>query len=86
MLSQISYRSISCTPKLRSRLIKFRHGVRTAQAGTQEHRSTAGDQQTQLGQPQSGEPIWDFQIPARWRRKPLDEEEIAVINNGGPLK
>lgn len=84
MLNQISQRSISCTPKLRARLIKFRYGVRNEQHSAAAQHS--GSQTGKSGKTtQPGESIWDFQIPARWRRKPLDEQEIAVINNGGPL-
>lgn len=82
MWNNLTIRSISCTSKLRSRLIKFRYGIRN-------------DHQTgQVTTPQSppspiqmppGEAIWDFQIPQKWRRKQLDDNEIAVINNGGPL-
>lgn len=74
---------LSITPKLRARLIKFRYGPSRDQqtsSATTASASTAGSYQ-----PQPGEPLWDFQIPPRWKRRPLNEEEIAVINNGGPL-
>ncbi|KAG5886804.1 hypothetical protein JTB14_031447 [Gonioctena quinquepunctata] len=63
MNTVITTRFISCTPRLRSRLIKFRYG------------SSRGQQSSSsLGQPQGeapkstksqGEAIWDFQIPPR---------------------
>ncbi|CAH1117217.1 unnamed protein product [Phaedon cochleariae] len=82
MLNQITLRSLSFTPKLRARLIKFRYGSSRSQPN-----STPKSQEgaTQIKQAQSTEPIWDFQIPQRFKRKPLDDQEIAVINNGGPL-
>lgn len=82
MWNQLTTRSISCTPKLRSRLIKFRHGIRNDHQTGQVTTSQSSQSSTNV---QSEEPIWDFQIPQRWKRKQLDDEEIAVINNGGPL-
>ncbi|KAJ8984188.1 hypothetical protein NQ317_011097 [Molorchus minor] len=80
MIYSISTRMLSITPKLRSRLIKFRYGPsRGQQSSSVPHVAT---QQTPSSKPQPGEAIWDFQIPPRWRRKPLDENEINVINNG----
>lgn len=65
-------------------LIRFRYGASrdskpatvstTAQSVSKKPSSTS----------QSGEPIYDFQIPQRWRRRPISEEEIAFINRGGP--
>ncbi|VEN55540.1 unnamed protein product [Callosobruchus maculatus] len=84
MLSYITTRSISRSPQLRSRLIKFRYGPARDQQTSSAQHSGGGDQKKgALVAP--GEPIYDFQIPPRWRRKPLSEEEIAVINNGGPV-
>ncbi|VEN56089.1 unnamed protein product [Callosobruchus maculatus] len=84
MLSYITTRSISRSPQLRSRLIKFRYGPARDQQTSSAQHSGGGDQKKgALAAP--GEPIYDFQIPPRWRRKPLSEEEIAVINNGGPV-
>lgn len=82
MLSQLATRSISFTPKLRLRLIKFRHGVRNDHQSGQVNTTATSSQPIQAS---SQEAVWDFQIPQRWRRKPLDEQEIAIINNGGPL-
>lgn len=81
MWNQISTRTISHSPHLRSRLIKFRYGIRNDHQTGQV--TSTGPSITK--QRSSQEAIWDFQIPQRWRRKPLDEQEIAVINNGGPL-
>lgn len=82
MWNQFISRSISNSPKLRSRLIKFRYGIRN---DSQTSQVITGGSPSNPKQTSSEEAIWDFQIPGRWRRKPLDEEEIAVINNGGPL-
>lgn len=75
-------RSISCTTTLRSRLIKFRYGVRNDHQSGQVTTTQSASKPSQMHQ---GETIWDFQIPQRWKRKQIDEEEMAVINNGGPL-
>ncbi|XP_023017442.2 uncharacterized protein isoform X1 [Leptinotarsa decemlineata] len=83
MFNCITTRSISCSPRLRSRLIKFRYG------SSRDQQTASSTAQPKGEVPKSGikheEAIWDFQIAPRYRRKPLDEEEIAVINNGGPL-
>ncbi|XP_076260025.1 uncharacterized protein LOC143196249 [Rhynchophorus ferrugineus] len=85
MQSLIVSRNFSLTSKLGHRLIKFRYGA---------HRNDANSTGSQTGQSSSKvgtqsqastEAIWDFQLPPRWRRAPLSEEECAVINNGGPL-
>lgn len=68
---------------MRTAAIKFRYGPSRDQHQTNQ---SSGQQQTATGgKSVSNEPIYDFQIPQRWRRRPLSEEEIAVINNGGPL-
>ncbi|XP_018574537.1 uncharacterized protein LOC108913467 [Anoplophora glabripennis] len=78
-------RMLSLTPKLRARLIKFRYGpARDQQTSSAATPASAGSIQHHQNQ-QPGEALWDFQIPSRWKRRPLTEEEIAVINNGGPL-
>ncbi|KAL1513872.1 hypothetical protein ABEB36_003213 [Hypothenemus hampei] len=86
MSQAIGLRYISQTAKLGHRLIKFRYGPQRDQQQTAggQH-SSAADGKPKIGQQASQEAIWDFQIPVRWRRAPLTEEECAVINNGGPL-
>ncbi|XP_030759443.1 uncharacterized protein LOC115884876 [Sitophilus oryzae] len=86
MNSPILSRNLSLTSKLGHRLIKFRYGPHRnvpSGSGTQSAQSSAKAGSKTQGS--SAEAIWDFQIPARWRRAPLSEEECAVINNGGPL-
>lgn len=73
-------RSLYCSPNLRSRLIKFRYGGRADQTG-----QVTTQTKTNVTHIAPEEAIWDFQIPQKWKRKRLDEDEIAVINNGGPL-
>lgn len=82
MWVQLSTRAISSTSNLRSRLIKFRYGTRNDQ---QTGQVTTTQTQSNHSPVTPGEAIWDFQIPQRWKRKELEPEEIAVINNGGPL-
>lgn len=84
MLNCITTRSISFAPKLRARLIKFRYGAARDQpsSAAQQHTSTEAGKSVPS---RPGEAIYDFEVPAKWKRKPLSEEEIAVINNGGPL-
>lgn len=82
MFNCTTTRMLSLTSRLRARLIKFRHGPARDQ---QTSSVTAPASTTGSHQQQPGEPLWDFQIPPRWKRRPLSEDEIAVINNGGPL-
>ncbi|KAH1007990.1 hypothetical protein HUJ04_005150 [Dendroctonus ponderosae] len=84
MSQTICTRGISQSARLGHRLIKFRYGPnrnQQAPAGSQTIRQGASKSTSSSSQ----EPIWDFQIPVRWRRAPLSEEECAVINNGGPV-
>lgn len=80
MLSQVSRRSISYTPTLQNRLIKFRYG-----ASKNQVIPTTASKPNQTSQQAQGAAIWDFELPIRFKRRNLDEQEIAVINNGGPL-
>ncbi|XP_044744530.1 uncharacterized protein LOC123306549 [Coccinella septempunctata] len=81
----MSYRTISLCNKLRTPMIKFRYGI------SRDHNNPPAatspvNSQAAAGINQPGQVIYDFQIPARWRRKPLSEEEIDYINRGGPDK
>nr|XP_008195193.1 PREDICTED: 28S ribosomal protein S36, mitochondrial [Tribolium castaneum] len=80
--SSIFNRTLSGTIA-RTPSIRFRYGA------SRDHKTaTSGPTGAPLASPgampQPGEAIYDFQIPQRWRRRPLSEEEIAYINRGGP--
>ncbi|KAK9891041.1 hypothetical protein WA026_013369 [Henosepilachna vigintioctopunctata] len=76
-------RTISLCSKLRTPLIKFRYGLSRDHKPPAVSTAAANPKNTNV---ESGEAIYDFQIPARWRRKPLSEEECDYINRGGPDK
>ncbi|XP_055386852.1 alpha-ketoglutarate dehydrogenase component 4 [Condylostylus longicornis] len=67
-------------------LIKFRKGGLIASGTSQSSAATA----TASGGMSSGHKvstapaIEDWQLPARYRRRPLDPVEIDYINRGGP--
>lgn len=63
-------------------MIKFRYGI--SRGPPQTTPSESSHAAASINQP--GQVIYDFQIPTRWRRKPLSEEEIEYINRGGPDK
>lgn len=65
-------------------MIKFRYGLSRDHNNPAATTSAGNSQQASINQP--GQVIYDFQIPARWKRKPLSEEEIEYINRGGPDK
>lgn len=65
-------------------MIKFRYGLSRDHNNPAATTSAGSSQQASINQP--GQVIYDFQIPARWKRKPLSEEEIEYINRGGPDK
>lgn len=77
-------RTLSLSTTLRHPSIKFRYGP----ARTQSQKSGESQSPTQAAgkgaQAASQEPIYDFQLPPRFRRRLLSEEEIAYINRGGP--
>lgn len=67
----------------RTPAIRFRYGAsRDQKAATSATNVSSSQPGGSKSQP--GEPIYDFQIPQRWRRRPMSEEEIAYINRGGP--
>ncbi|CAH1283649.1 unnamed protein product [Diabrotica balteata] len=84
MLNYIATRSVSFTPRMSHRLIKFRYGLAKTQQAQPAAASKSGIQGGQQAQGQ-GAVLWDFELPPRFRRKAIDDSEIAVINNGGPL-
>lgn len=73
-------RQLSVASKLRTPAIKFRYGpgrdVKSASVGT-------GNTFNQTQTKQSSAAIYDFQLPSKYRRKQLSEEEIEYINRGG---
>lgn len=77
-------RPLSLSSTLRYPSIRFRYGP----ARTQNQKSN--ESQSSIQAPSKGtqaasqEPIYDFQLPPRFRRRLLSEEEIAYINRGGP--
>ncbi|CAG9860334.1 unnamed protein product [Phyllotreta striolata] len=80
MTFRVSRRLFSHSTTLQNRLIKFRYG-----ASKHQQSSPSTPSQTAQQQQAQGAAIWDFELPARFKRRYLDEQEIAVINNGGPL-
>lgn len=88
-INSIPSRLYSIGANVRLPSIKFRHGTNM---NTQSASSAApvkvamsdAVKTAAVGTQGANEPIWDFQLPLKYRRKPLDEEEIAYINRGGP--
>lgn len=79
MFSGQQLRSIALTAKARYPMIKFRYGPgRDKTSAAASHSASSGK-----GQAGSGEVIYDFQLPQRYRRRPIDEKEIEAINSGG---
>lgn len=79
---KISARSITLSASLfRNPSIKFRHGP------FREQKSSAGlssGSRSSKQSSQSREVVYDFQLPMRFKRKPIDQEEMDYINRGGP--
>lgn len=68
-------------------LIKFRKGgphLESSGAGHPAQAVAAGSSATQSRSASSGQAIEEWQLPARYRRKPIDDAEIEWINRGGP--
>ncbi|XP_053688065.1 uncharacterized protein LOC128737453 [Sabethes cyaneus] len=68
-------------------MIKFRKGGPYLDNTSPGHQSagaagTSGSVATKSAS--SGEAIEEWQLPARYHRKPIDDVEMAWINNGGP--
>ncbi|VVC86664.1 unnamed protein product [Leptidea sinapis] len=66
-------------------VIKFRKGsgASAPRAPPATSGSAAAPQQTQPSAAMSGGPISDIDLPARYRRLPLSQDEIDHINGGG---
>uniref|UniRef100_T1E7Q3 Putative secreted protein n=2 Tax=Anopheles aquasalis TaxID=42839 RepID=T1E7Q3_ANOAQ len=71
-------------------LIKFRKGGPFLDVASQSTGGAAGTSAASAATPaharsvSSGEAIEEWQLPARYRRKPIDEVEMEYINRGGP--
>ncbi|XP_001842997.2 uncharacterized protein LOC6032392 isoform X1 [Culex quinquefasciatus] len=68
-------------------MIRFRKGGPHLDAAGQSAPATQAGQAVSGAQPRSvstGEAIEEWQLPARYRRKPIDDVEIEWINRGGP--
>lgn len=77
-------RTLTLTAKFRSPSIRFRYGASRGNEKAAAPVSAASSSSSGKATQASAEPIWDFQLPTRFRRRPLSEEEIAYINRGGP--
>ncbi|CAH0550055.1 unnamed protein product [Brassicogethes aeneus] len=77
-------RTLSQSHPVRAKLIKFRYGSMARDQNPKPSAAAAAPGQAAAkGAAGNAEPIYDFQLPPRWRRQPLDEKEIDAINSGG---
>lgn len=77
-------RRLSVSSTVKCPLIKFRYGADRVQS-QKSNEAQSSTQAPNKGTLSAGqEPIYDFQLPPRFRRRLLSEEEIAYINRGGP--
>uniref|UniRef100_A0A1Q3FHW0 Uncharacterized protein n=1 Tax=Culex tarsalis TaxID=7177 RepID=A0A1Q3FHW0_CULTA len=65
-------------------MIRFRKGGPHLDAAGGQPGPAAAGQAGQARSVSTGEAIEEWQLPARYRRKPIDEVEMAWINHGGP--
>ncbi|XP_055531014.1 alpha-ketoglutarate dehydrogenase component 4 [Wyeomyia smithii] len=68
-------------------MIKFRKGGPYLDSTAPGHQSAAAagaPGSTSTRSVSSGETIEEWQLPARYQRKPIDDVEMEWINNGGP--
>ncbi|XP_058463182.1 uncharacterized protein LOC131437692 [Malaya genurostris] len=68
-------------------MIKFRKGGPYLDSGNTGHQTAAAAGAPITAQTRSvssGEAIEEWQLPARYRRKPIDIVEMEWINRGGP--
>ncbi|XP_020798319.1 uncharacterized protein LOC110176338 isoform X1 [Drosophila serrata] len=67
-------------------LINFRKGGGGAAPGAQSANQQASSEPAGGKKLAGGPAIEDYELPARFARKPIDPEEAEYINNGGPPK
>ncbi|XP_017771864.1 PREDICTED: uncharacterized protein LOC108559195 [Nicrophorus vespilloides] len=85
VLQMIQSRSIALGAKLRFPAIKFRYGGNKSAAPAHTIASpTASAPPAKAQAAASAASIYDFQLPLRYKRKPIEQEEIDYINRGGP--
>ncbi|XP_058837929.1 uncharacterized protein LOC131693802 [Topomyia yanbarensis] len=68
-------------------MIKFRKGgpyLDSGSSGQQSAAATGATMGAQTRSVSSGEAIEEWQLPARYRRKQIDDVEMEWINRGGP--
>lgn len=66
-------------------MIKFRKGGPHLESSAGGHpAASAATGAAQTRSVSSGEAIEEWQLPARYRRKPIDDVEMEWINRGGP--
>uniref|UniRef100_A0A336M7J9 CSON013249 protein n=1 Tax=Culicoides sonorensis TaxID=179676 RepID=A0A336M7J9_CULSO len=66
--------------------IRFRAGQPQASASHGSQGNSSGSPQVSNTPPQRGHAIEDYQLPQRYKRRPIDESEIEMINSGFWLK
>ncbi|CAO1391269.1 unnamed protein product [Diamesa hyperborea] len=64
-------------------MIKFRKGGNQTTQATPAAAATAPASNTRHAS--SGPVIEDWQLPQRYQRRPIDDQEIAAINSGGAM-
>lgn len=84
ILALIPHRTFSVGSKLRMPSIRFRYGASRDQKPAAAPARTAAAAAPSPADAVAPGVIYDFQIPQRWRRRPISDEEIAYINRGGP--
>lgn len=78
---QVPSRCINLGARLRYPLIKFRYGASREQHQTQEANVNT---LTSTSKQRTTDALYDYELPTRFHRKPLSQEEIDYINRGGP--
>lgn len=65
-------------------LIKFRKGGKVQETSAMLSPAQGPAPSASKGKIQARPVIEDYQLPAKYRRRPIDEKEIEYINRGGP--
>ncbi|KAK5649007.1 hypothetical protein RI129_003899 [Pyrocoelia pectoralis] len=84
MLFAIPKRCIYVSIPLRNPLIKFRYGSREQHQRIVVEETSSHTSSTSQTATQTSEPIFDYQLPLRYKRVPMEDTEIEYINRGGP--